>query len=77
MLPATIQPTGVYAKSEKNIFTQYGNAKLIGWGVENDVDYWLLVNSRGHNWGQNVLFKIKRDGCFIEYFVAAGVPAFN
>ncbi|XP_008178596.1 cathepsin B-like cysteine proteinase 5 [Acyrthosiphon pisum] len=68
--------SGVYAKTEKSKDKRYHHAKLIGWGVENGVDYWLLVNSWGYEWGQNGLFKIKRgtDECSVESHVYAGEP---
>lgn len=33
--------------------------KVIGWGIENDVEYWLCVNSWNDTWGDKGLFKIK------------------
>ena len=32
--------------------------KIIGWGKENGVDYWLCANSWGTTWGDNGFFKI-------------------
>ncbi|XP_001943280.2 cathepsin B [Acyrthosiphon pisum] len=37
-----------------------GYVKLIGWGVENGEDYWLLVDSWGYERGQNGVFKVER-----------------
>ncbi|CAD8209473.1 unnamed protein product [Paramecium octaurelia] len=34
--------------------------KIIGWGVEKNVPYWLVVNSWNEGWGENGLFKILR-----------------
>lgn len=50
---------GVYENSYGGVV---GNhlAKLIGWGKEGGLDYWLAVNSWGTGWGQNGLFKIRR-----------------
>ena len=32
--------------------------KLVGWGIENDIPYWICANSWGVNWGENGYFKI-------------------
>eukprot|EP00244_Chara_vulgaris_P013710 TRINITY_DN806_c1_g1_i2.p1 TRINITY_DN806_c1_g1~~TRINITY_DN806_c1_g1_i2.p1 ORF type:complete len:394 (-),score=72.56 TRINITY_DN806_c1_g1_i2:42-1223(-) len=51
--------------------------KLIGWGTEGGVDYWLCANSWNRSWGDDGLFKIRRgtDECGIEEDVVAGTPS--
>ena len=51
--------------------------KILGWGTENDIPYWLCANSWGTTWGDlGGFFKIKRgdDTCNIEDQVYAGLP---
>ena len=50
--------------------------KMVGWGVENNVKYWLCVNSWNSEWGDGGFFKIRRGSneCGIENSVNAGVP---
>jgi len=28
-------------------------AKVLGWGVDNDIPYWLVANSWNTDWGEN------------------------
>jgi len=72
LLPAI----GVYEKTLNSNFVKWQYVKLIGWGVENGVDYWLMVNSWGYEWGQNGLFKIKRgtNECLVDQYATAGDP---
>jgi len=53
--------------------------KIIGWGVENNVPYWMISNSWTTYWGDKGFFKILRgsDECGIEDDTAAGHPKIN
>ncbi|XP_025407532.1 cathepsin B-like cysteine proteinase 4 [Sipha flava] len=68
--------TGVYIKSEFASYLGGHSVKLIGWGEEDGVPYWLLINSWGIAWGDNGLFKIRRgtNECKIEDSTTGGVP---
>jgi cathepsin B len=50
--------------------------KILGYGVENGVKYWLVANSWNSSWGDDGFFKILRghDECGIEDEISAGVP---
>ena len=50
------------------------DVRIIGWGVENGVKYWLCVNSWNEEWGEKGLFRILRgtNECGIENSVNAG-----
>lgn len=50
--------------------------KIIGWGVEDNVPYWLVANSWNTDWAENGYFRILRgkNECGIEESVVAGAP---
>ena len=50
--------------------------KIIGWGIEDGIPYWLCVNSWNEEWGDKGTFKILRGSneCGIESESAAGIP---
>jgi len=49
--------------------------KIIGWGSDGGVDYWLVANSWNTSWGDQGFFKIRRgtNECGIEAGVVAGL----
>ena len=53
--------------------------RILGWGVEDGTDYWLVANSWNPDWGDNGFFKIKRgsDECGIESNIGAGMAKFD
>ena len=48
--------------------------KMIGWGVEDSVPYWICVNSWNNLWGEGGTFRILRgkNECAIETECVAG-----
>lgn len=56
----TIFNSGVYERSNGSEYLTGHAVKLIGWGEEDGIPYWLAVNSWGLDWGDNGLFKIRR-----------------
>nr|QOV03097.1 cathepsin B3 [Mahanarva fimbriolata]UJP31643.1 cathepsin B3 [Dermestes maculatus] len=53
--------------------------KVIGWGVQNKVPYWLVANSWNSDWGDKGFFKIKRGSneCQFESDMSGGIPIVN
>lgn len=70
--------SGVYQYDEDSTddFFTVQSVKIIGWGEENGVPYWLVANSFGTDWGDKGTFKISRgnDGCFFQEKMYAGLP---
>ncbi|CAF0948760.1 unnamed protein product [Brachionus calyciflorus] len=61
--------SGIYdpsPNSREYIKNQYHAVKILGWGTENGVDYWLAANSWGPEWGENGYFRIKRKSHLTE-----------
>ncbi|KAJ6215498.1 hypothetical protein RDWZM_009998 [Blomia tropicalis] len=50
--------------------------RILGWGIENKVPYWLCANSWNSDWGDKGYFKILRGSneCNIENNIHAGTP---
>ncbi|KAI6648853.1 Cathepsin B [Oopsacas minuta] len=66
--------SGVYQYSEGEF--KGGHAvKILGWGSQNGVDYWLAANSWNSDWGEEGYFKILRgdNECGIEENMVAGI----
>ena len=51
--------------------------RILGWGVEKSIPYWLVANSWNYDWGDHGTFKILRGSnhCGIENSVVAGLPS--
>ncbi len=46
--------------------------KMIGWGEEDGIKYWLIVNSWGTDWGEDGLFRIRLGDSGIMNSITAG-----
>eukprot|EP00756_Hemistasia_phaeocysticola_P038221 Hpha_TRINITY_DN16745_c1_g1::TRINITY_DN16745_c1_g1_i1::g.77595::m.77595/K01363/CTSB; cathepsin B len=73
----TSYTSGVYQKKSLSDPMLGGHAiKIIGFGNENGVPYWLVANSWNKDWGMGGFFKIKRGSneCQIENALINGGP---
>lgn len=50
--------------------------RLVGWGEEKDIKYWLIANSWTKKWGENGFFRIirGRNACQIESMAVSAMP---
>jgi len=68
--------SGVYRRTKSSQGPLGGHAvRVLGWGTEKDLDYWLVANSWSPGWGENGYFKIQRgtNECGIETIPVAGL----
>ena len=67
--------SGVYERTWFDVIPKGGHAvKVIGWGKEDEKDYWLCANSWNTSWGDNGLFKIRMGSCGIDTDLYACYP---
>jgi cathepsin B len=67
--------TGVYRHTIGKVDGGH-SVRVLGWGVEKGVKYWLVSNSWNNTWGDHGFFKIVRgeNHCGFEQSVIAGIP---
>ena len=69
---------GIYTKGDNPGKELGGHAvKIVGWGVENQIHYWIVANSWGVTWGENGFFRIKIGEVGIDSDAIAGLPDLN
>ena len=70
------QPWSIYHRSLSANLTGGHVVRIIGWGTENDEDYWLIANSHGTGFKEGGVFKMRRGNneCNIEETVVASEP---
>lgn len=65
--------SGVYIHKSGKLLGGHA-VKLIGWGKEGDVEYWIAANSWSEKWGEHGFFKIEVNQCGISSQVTVGLP---
>lgn len=65
---------GIYKKTSNTLLGGHA-VKVVGWGKENNVDYWIVANSWGTGWGENGHFRIAIGNCCnFESSMISGSP---
>lgn len=67
--------TGVYKHTTGQALGGHA-VKILGWGTENNMKYWIVANSWNPDWGNMGFFNILKgeDECGIESGIVAGEP---
>lgn len=70
-----VYKSGVYQSTDCRFLGGHA-VRIIGWGVENKVPYWLVANSWNSDWGEKGFFRILRGSNHlgIEEEVCTGIP---
>lgn len=62
---------GIYVRNSNDFLGGHA-VKVVGWGVEGGVNYWVVQNSWGSSWGEGGFFRIKEGECNFEGMMIAG-----
>ena len=67
--------SGIYQHLEGDIRGAHV-VKLIGWGEENGIKFWICANSYNPRWGESGYFRIRKgtNECLIELYGNAALP---
>lgn len=57
--------SGVYKHTSGELLGGHA-VKIVGWGKEDDQEYWIIQNSWGASWGENGFFKIAFGECGVD-----------
>ncbi|XP_066261464.1 cathepsin B-like [Euwallacea similis] len=70
--------SGIYQHTS-GVYEGEHAVRILGWGVEDDVKYWIVANSWNEHWGANGYFRIirGRDEMGIESTIDAALPDFS
>jgi len=68
--------TGVYQHRSGGLLGGHA-VKVVGWGKEGNLDYWIVANSWTNTWGEKGYFRIVRgrNECNFESQLITGLPA--
>ena len=50
--------SGIYSKA-RGAYRGKHAVKVVGWGSENGINYWIAQNSWGTSWGENGFFRVQ------------------
>jgi cathepsin B len=64
---------GIYEPTTTKIVGGHG-VKVVGWGEESGIKYWIAQNSWGADWGEHGFFRIKMGTCEFEQLIVFAVP---
>lgn len=62
--------SGIYSHSTGKLLGGHA-VKIVGYGIENGTEYWIVANSWGESWGENGFFRIKFGDCGFENMAIA------
>ena len=65
---------GVYKHTEGELLGGHA-VKIIGWGKEDDQEYWIVQNSWSEKWGENGFFRIAMGECGIDSGATSVMPS--
>lgn len=65
--------SGVYVPENRTVIGAHA-AKLVGWGIDEGVEYWIVGNSWGDDWGEGGYFRIIQDEAMLERNAIVGLP---
>nr|CAX69461.1 Cathepsin B-like cysteine proteinase precursor [Schistosoma japonicum] len=71
-----VYKSGVYLPTPRSRNLGWITLRIIGWGYEGKIPYWLCANSWNEEWGDNGYVKIQRgvQAGYIESYVRAPIP---